>query len=120
MNQRALEEATARFYDWELSGRGWRLYSHRVPLEPPFRPFTGHRSPPTVVIDDGRKPTRVSRFIERITRSTPSALAPTAIRPDEEPSPDQIHPSAEPHAEFEILLPAGTKIDPLVVPGLIS
>src|SRR5262249_31562737 len=73
-----------------------------------------------VVIDDGRRPTRISRLIERVTRSSRSGLESPVVRPDDEPSPSEVDLPTEPHEEFEILIPAGTKIDPLVVPGLLS
>ena len=36
------EQLIEHFYKWELRGRGWQLYPHPIPLEPPFRPFLTH------------------------------------------------------------------------------
>jgi hypothetical protein len=114
MNHRALEEATARFYDWELRGRGWQEYSHRVTLEPRFRPFEGYRVAPAVVIDDARKPTLVSSLIARITRSKANASAPFH-KAEADPDPDEVASPEAPNHEFEVLVPPDEKIDPHAV-----
>src|ERR1044071_4914646 len=58
------ERLTARFYDWERNGRGWRVYNFPVDLEPPFVPFFFHAVEPVPYIDDGKKPTILSRLAE--------------------------------------------------------
>jgi hypothetical protein len=60
-------ELTRQFYEWEVRGRGWDIYSYPVALEPPFRPFTGHFLPiPSGITDDGRKATFFSSIFDRL------------------------------------------------------
>ena len=62
-----LDEAlTAQFYAWESKGRGARIFDRPVSLEPPFVPFIGYVAPSTPAVDDGRKPTALSSFMERL------------------------------------------------------
>src|SRR5580704_160895 len=64
----APHELTRQFYAWEMRGRGWQTYPWPVALEPPFRTFIGHYlSRPAFGSDDGRKPTFLSSFFDRIT-----------------------------------------------------
>jgi hypothetical protein len=109
MDLRMLEAATARFYEWELRGRGWSSYSHPVPLEPVFVPFPGHRSVAASVIDDTRKETILSSLVARLLRRPGDAIAlPLEIR---EPDPDEARLPPEPPKEFEVLIPPGEKVD---------
>jgi hypothetical protein len=57
------EALTAQFYEWEVRGRGWQCADYPVQLEPPFHPFFRHYIP-TPYIDDGRRPTLLSRFAD--------------------------------------------------------
>lgn len=57
------ELISAQFYAWEKRGRGWQLWNYPVELEPPFEAFPGYYLPTT---DDGRKPTALSSFVEKI------------------------------------------------------
>jgi len=54
---------TAQFYTWEHRSRGWHLCDYPVHLEPPFIPFFRHGFA-QVQIDDGKRHTLVSKFIE--------------------------------------------------------
>lgn len=54
---------TTQFYSWECRGRGWYVSDHPVQLEPPFIPYFRHGFP-VEQIDDGKKHTLVSKFIE--------------------------------------------------------
>lgn len=48
------KQATARFYEWEVLGRGLLLGSSPIDLEPPFTPFFGHAPfSPLPCPDDG-------------------------------------------------------------------
>lgn len=108
----ALEARTRNFYDWELQGRGWRAYSHPVALEPPFRPFQGHYLP-TVATDDGRKPTFLSRMVERFRARGQPIEASNRTEDDD----DVLHAAlvhARPVSEWEILVPADLKLDPAI------
>lgn len=62
------EALTRQFYDWELRGRGWRVFSYPVELEPPFRPFYLFDTRSSRAADDGRKPTLFSNLIENLSR----------------------------------------------------
>lgn len=56
------EMLTRQFYDWEIRGRGWRICSYPVDLEPPFRGVILYDSVPGTITDDGRIPTFFSRL----------------------------------------------------------
>ena len=102
------ESRTAAFYDWELSGRGWREYEHAVGLEPPFRPFLGHQVP-APAIDDARKHTWISRSIARLTGAGPEKTLPAPVA--------EVAVDPEPFAwteslsELELLAPPALKVD---------
>jgi predicted DNA-binding transcriptional regulator AlpA len=105
-----VESRTAAFYDWELAGRGWREYEHAVALEPPFRPFLGHQAPPPS-IDDGRKPTRISRFISWLTSAGAQKQLPAPIEePVVEPLPFVWSDSLR---ELDLLAPPALRFDVL-------
>ncbi len=56
---------TTQFYTWEFRGRGWFVAEHPVQLEPPFIPYFRHGYPGEEgYIDDGKRHTWVSKFIE--------------------------------------------------------
>ncbi len=56
-------QRTQSFYDWEIRGRGWSHYDYPVALEPPFRRMRRWSGSSTTV-DDGQRPTLLSRFFE--------------------------------------------------------
>jgi len=66
---------TARFYKWEVRGRGWHTCQVPVDIEPPFHPFTRHVPPPAAVIDDSKRPTLLSSIAD-IFRGTPEEPQP--------------------------------------------
>jgi len=71
-----IELLTEQFYRWERRGRGWQVWDFPVTLEPPFVPFRFHwLPPPRAELDDGRKPTLLSRLTDRIigALSTPES-----------------------------------------------
>ncbi len=59
----AAEYFTYQYYTWEYRGRGWYVSELPVYLEPPFIPFFRHGHQPEY-IDDGKRHTWVSRFLE--------------------------------------------------------
>src|SRR5262245_9316300 len=56
------ERLTRQFYDWEMRGRGWRVCSFPVDLEPPFRGIYFYESSHENITDDARIPTFFSRL----------------------------------------------------------
>ncbi|MBI5769811.1 MAG: type IV secretion system DNA-binding domain-containing protein [Verrucomicrobia bacterium] len=104
------EKLSRQFLAWERRGRGWDVFSCPVAPEPPFRPFKGHVLPAVEVLDDGRKPTLASAWIQSLGRS----LAGTIATPTE-PQLDQEEPPPTPFergslVELPALLPP--KFDP--------
>jgi predicted DNA-binding transcriptional regulator AlpA len=108
-NGPAWEALTRQFYDWEIRGRGWQVFDRPVALEPPFRPFFGHfvAVPPGTPVDDGRRPTFLSSFIDGIFKP------PT--RPEiilhEEAEPELVYVTSDTRLiEVRAVLPPETKI----------
>jgi len=107
------ERLTAQFYDWEMRGRGWRVWPERVRLEPPFRRFTPVIAGPEPVADDGRRHTIFSAAIERIytwlkgRRATPAEPPPEA--PDDEPEAAE-HVERDDLVETQVTIPPGLAI----------
>lgn len=56
---------TAQFYTWEYRGRGWHVSDEPVQLEPPYMPFFRHGYHQKQ-LDDGKKHTAISKFIENL------------------------------------------------------
>jgi predicted DNA-binding transcriptional regulator AlpA len=102
------EALTRQFYDWETRGRGWQVFNQPVDLEPPFRPFFGHFISGAAVADDGRRPTALSSFIDRLT-SRGNNPPPLPVPEESEPDPHYIEDDA-PLLEIQVALPPETKI----------
>lgn len=101
-----IEEKTSdQFHRWELRGRGWRLYDEPVSPEPPFVRFTSHDLPPEPSVDDGRRPTLLSSFVQKLSRklSTEPPEPPEILEEEVEPEPTPL--IREPLAEFVASLP---------------
>jgi hypothetical protein len=82
------EKLTEQFYQWELRGRGWKVWEYSVTPEPAYRPFRGHWVPSMSALDDGRTQTLVSSLLDKLSRK----ISPPSSREDvpfveEEPSP---------------------------------
>src|SRR5947207_15324933 len=61
------QSLTENFYHWEKRGRGWKVWDAPVELEPAFAPFVhSYFGPLSPAIDDGRKPTRVGSWFEKM------------------------------------------------------
>lgn len=58
-----------QFYSWEQCGRGWDIYEQPVRLEPLFEPFFGYVLNAESTVDDGRRPTLASRFVEWVANA---------------------------------------------------
>lgn len=103
-------ELTRRFYEWELRGRGWARYQHPVALEPPFAPFPGHLHEATRPLDDSRRQTWLSSFVEKLlgasTEPMQTGAALESFPADENPGiPDEAEV-----AEFLIASPEDARI----------
>lgn len=103
------ERLTAQFYAWERRGRGWQLWNYPVELEPPFRPFYLHSLPTPPAADDSRKPTSLSIFVDGLLGQKRPSPPPQPDPTEEEPVPEPQY-SEDKCAEFQVVLPAGTKI----------
>jgi hypothetical protein len=102
------ELLTQQFYDWEMRGRGWRVWPTPVELEPPFRPFLGHFVPQQSVHDDGQFDTGLSRFADsfrRLLGKGSEQPKPAIIDDGEEPEPDILDIRKE-LVELQTTLPA--------------
>jgi len=104
------EQLSEQFYKWEKRGRGWQVFDEPVMPEPPFRPFYDHYLPETAPVDDGRRPTRVSSFIQKLSQklSTERGTAPIPVEPEEEPEPESLIRSSL--VELHTSLPADINI----------
>lgn len=110
----SLSDHTARFYEWEISGRGWHEYEHLVQLEPHFRPFFGYGPASRFGSrDDGRRHTFFSALLERFTRSSPRVESLEEERAEPEP-PLEVEVPDELMEETEVLIPTDYKIDSAV------
>jgi len=104
------ERLTAQFYDWERRGRGWQLWGYPVELEPPFRPFFYHYVEPGRAVDDSRKPSALGSFMDGIFGRSTAPAPPAPV--EEECVSDDPEPLYEDGSlvEFQVALPAGTKV----------
>ena len=105
------EQLSEQFHQWELRGRGWQVYPDPVFPEPPFIPFPGHHQSSTPTEDDGRRPTMLSSFMQRLSRKlSTEVVAPPAIpEPEEEPEPEIL--IREALIELQTSLPAKLDIN---------
>ena len=101
---------TEQFSRWEQRGRGWQVFPQPVAPEPAFLPFTGYRLPAASPgEDDGRKPTRIASFLERLQQRVNPQPPPVPPEPEpEEPEPTRLE--REPLVELQTVLPAGLDI----------
>ena len=104
------EQLTEQFYAWEQRGRGWQVFDEPVNVEPPFRPFDGHYLPDAPPVDDGRRPTALSSFIQRLSGklSTEPVAPPRIVEAEEEPEPQPFIRDAL--VELQTSLPANLNI----------
>src|ERR1039458_2475760 len=100
------EQLTEQFRTWEVRGRGWQVFPEPVHPEPPFRPFHVHYLPDTPVIDDGRKPTFLSSFVEKLSRKLSTVPPEPPVTPTEEEEPEPHILIREPQIELQTSLPA--------------
>ena len=110
------ERLTRQFYEWELWGRGWRVWSEPVGLEPPFHPFFGHfvSAEATQPTDDGRKPTWLSSLSDRLLAWTGGQNAAQSATPESSEETEDREPylftDDGPATELQVVLPPDTKV----------
>jgi hypothetical protein len=99
------EMLSDQFYDWEERGRGWTVWALPVSPEPPFRPFYGHHVPEAPLIDDGRRPTFLNSFVDKLTQKMSPQPPPVFIQESKaEPEPRAL--IRDPMVELQTSLPA--------------
>jgi hypothetical protein len=103
------ERLTAQFYEWERRGRGWQLWGYPVELEPPFRPFFYHYAEPGPAVDDSRKPTILSSLVDGILGRSSTPALPAPAEEEQTSDPEPFYEDGPP-VEFQVALPAGTKV----------
>ncbi|HXI84705.1 MAG TPA: type IV secretion system DNA-binding domain-containing protein [Verrucomicrobiae bacterium] len=82
------EILTEQFRQWEVRGRGWRVFDEPVYLEPPFRPFYGHYLPDIPAVDDGRRPTILSSLTRKLGQKLSDKPTSSPIVPEVEQEPE--------------------------------
>lgn len=113
------DQVSKQFYAWEARGRGWRVFDGPVDPEPPFEPFVGYSLAPA--IDDGRKPTALSSFIARLSRSLAKERPIIAEPPESDPEPEPSPLVREEElVELQTTLPAGLNIPREVFEAFLS
>lgn len=100
---------TSNFYAWEERGRGWRAWPHPVRVEPPFRPFAFHDPDIRPIADDGRKPSRLAAWLERLTKRPPEDFL---CELDPEPEPEATSASTGEIVEIQIALAPDVNVAP--------
>jgi hypothetical protein len=103
------ERLTAQFYEWERRGRGWQLWGYPVELELPFRPFFYHYVEPGPAVDDSRKPSVLGAFMDGIFGRNTAPASPAPVEEEREADPEPFYEDGSP-VEFQVALPAGTKV----------
>jgi hypothetical protein len=111
MNLDQIEKLTADFYEWERRGRGWDVWPFSVKLEPPFVPFYYHYVQHAAPVDDGRKPTFLSKIADMITGSSSQEVVQSVSSPDSyKPKPPNQFENTEKIIEIKVSLPQDYKI----------
>ena len=82
------ETLSDQFYGWERRGRGWHVWPEPVIPEPPFQVFPGHYLPAAFIADDGRRPTALSSFVQRLARTLNPEPPPLPTEPVQEDEPE--------------------------------
>jgi hypothetical protein len=103
------ERISARFSEWELTGRGWQVWEGPVRPEPPFSPYQLITATDRLVPDDGKRETLISSFIRRAAKG-----GATSIRQKNKPELDRPVPvpfSRREIVEVQAHLPISVKTD---------
>lgn len=97
------ERLSDNFYQWELRGRGWKLWDDPVFPEPPFLPFPGHSLSATATHDDGKRTTFLGSIVKRLAASPAEESSTTLVENEAQPEPKPLIRSGL--VEFRISLP---------------
>lgn len=108
------ESLTENFYRWEVRGRGWQVWESPVNLEPPFVPYhIPSHNHDNSALDDGRRHTFLSSFIEKI-RTGFSPQANNSLQISEQLEKPDIYPIPFPHdneiQELQVSFPVTAEI----------
>ena len=98
------DHLSRQFLEWEIRGRGWRVYDQPIYPEPPFVPFTYRPMMDTLAVDDGRRPTFLSSLVRKLANHVAPVAATTPEELEEEPEPILLE--RVPQIEFQLSLPA--------------
>jgi hypothetical protein len=85
------------------------VWNYPVEIEPPFRPFFYHYVEPGPAVDDSRKATALSSFVDRIMGRSPVIASPAPPVEERESDPEPFYEDGS-TVEFQVSLPAGTKV----------
>src|ERR1043166_5565426 len=100
------EQLSKEFCNWELRGRGWKVFDEPVPLEPPFVTFPDHHLSDDSAVDDGRRPTILSSLFRKLTAQAESL--PIITEAEDEPEPISL--IRDDLVELQTSLPANLDI----------
>lgn len=114
-----VERRTQAFYEWEIGGRGWQSYEDSVALEPPFQAF--RRPGPTAgrSIDDSRRPTWLSDFVEGLTGAPPKTDAEEPVVGEERPQPAPWPEEIE-FVEYALSVPDDARVSSALTIGWLQ
>ena len=104
------EQLSERFHAWEHRGRGWHVFDEPVQPEPPFRPFHGNYLPAAPPLDDGRRPTALSSFVQKLSQKLSPKPPPIPVEPEPEAEPQPQPLIRDPLVELQTSLPASLNI----------
>ena len=105
MSLTQIERLTTQFYDWERRGRGWYLFETPIHLEPAYVPFFFHDKLSTGYVDDGKRPTWVSRISDFLRGSAKQTSQPNPFALDYSTVDAYEYPIDETLSAFTIVLP---------------
>ena len=97
------EHLSAQFYEWEMRGRGWRVWSEPVVVEPPFQRLS-YSLP--VAVDDGRRPSLLGSLFRKLRGAEPAESATADVPQPTEAEPPPAPLSRESVVELQTILPA--------------
>jgi hypothetical protein len=101
----AHEHFSIQFHEWEMRGRGWRVFDQPIHPEPPFRPFLGHYLPAAPPVDDGARPTFLSSLVKGLSQKLTTEKPTAPVEPESEEEPEPTFLIREALVELQASLP---------------